>query len=126
MEIFNGYEDRLKFVFDQEMSSNMWPEHSEVSTFKASNCKVLDKVSRDKPLFLKQLTTVFSRFPEFHEGNTILVDNHLEKFRGNPENTCCIVPEYTHSNPCHDDVLAPNGLLVQQLTGISTKLLKII
>lgn len=108
VEIFSGYEDRILFTFDQDMSTNLWPRHSQVS--------------KAKPLFLKELEKVWRRFPEFNETNTILVDNHIEKFERNPLHTCLLIPEFKHEknqNSQQDLTLSENGSLVKTLKAIA-------
>ena len=112
LELFDGYTERLVFVWDQEASTNLWPQRSHVS--------------EEKPLFLKELSNVFKAFPQFSADNTILVDNHLEKFQRNPANTCCLVPEFKHndnkghqrSQQADDNVLAPDGSLTAVLKSL--------
>lgn len=113
LELFEAYEDQLVFVWDQENSTNLWPQRSQVA--------------QEKPLFLKELSRVFEAFPQFSAENTVLLDNHLEKFQCNPPNTCCLVPEFNDQQHQTDDLLAPQGAftsllrsIAEQYPGVST------
>ena len=77
MEIFQGREKELMFVNYQVHSTNLWPRHS--------------AVSKEKPLFLKELKRMWEGQLErvaWGEGNTILIDNHVEKFEGSRSTRC--------------------------------------
>ncbi|GAB5031627.1 Hypothetical protein NocV09_00601800 [Nannochloropsis oceanica] len=104
MEIFNGREKELVFVNWGMHSTNLWPRHS--------------AVSKDKPLFLKELRRLWEGQLErvgYGEQNTILLDNHVEKFEGNPVGTCVVVPEYEDGAEPEDGVLSLEGELVGHL-----------
>jgi hypothetical protein len=88
--IFNA---PLLFAWDQEHSTNLWPRHS---------C-----VAEGKPLFLKELAKVWHHNRRFDASNTILLDNHLEKFERNPLGTCVLVNDFSHSSSVDDAELAP-------------------
>lgn len=45
-----------------------------------------------QPLFLKELTKVFEKFPSYNYSNTVLLENHLEKFE-----VPLLPPSLTHS-----------------------------
>jgi hypothetical protein len=81
----------LCFVWDQDKSTNLWPRSSIVN----------DK----KPLFLKELSRVWEAVPCFSAVNTVLVDNHEEKFERNPLGTCVRVPEWAPGS--EDGLLDP-------------------
>eukprot|EP01043_Picozoa_sp_COSAG02_P084759 COSAG02_NODE_22532_length_749_cov_1.178462_2_plen_140_part_01 len=61
---------RLVFVWWQDHSTNLWPRHS--------------AVSEQKPLFLKEITKIWRGDSRFGPANTILIDDHIEKFENNP------------------------------------------
>lgn len=94
-------EDSLLFVWDSSNSTNLWPRRSVVSDA--------------KPLFLKELSRIWSSFPCYSASNTILVDNHLEKFERNPMGTCLILPEYSVKHT-GDDYLSNESELVRNLS----------
>ena len=58
----------------------------------------LGAVSVKKPLFLKELSIVWSEFPCYDSSNTLLVDDHIEKFERNPQGTCAVIPRYIYQN----------------------------
>lgn len=92
------------FVNDQTHSLNKWPRHS--------------VVSEAKPLFIKDLKALWRQLPiAYDEHNTILLDNHVEKFEGNPLGTCVLVPEFDGIH--EDDVLTLDGALVRHLRRIA-------
>ena len=68
-------------MWDQEASTNLWPRRSVVASH--------------KPLFLKELSLVWENFPCYSAKNSLLLDNHDEKFERNPLGTCISVPEYS-------------------------------
>lgn len=124
MQLFDGRS--LVFVWDQAKSTSLWPRTSEVSA--------------DKPLFLKEIDKVFSAVFE-HEvatpptnswrkvaagperkkirwrygpGDTLLLDNHSEKFERNPKQNCVVVQTWDPSNR-NDATLSLRGELVTNL-----------
>jgi hypothetical protein len=100
MDVFGKYRDRLLFIFDQEKSTSLWPRRSIVAA--------------EKPLFLKELDRLWAGDPRWNENNTILLDNHSEKFERNPPGTCFQVPDFV----AEDDVLSVDGPLVQHLSSM--------
>lgn len=68
-------------VNDFRHSTNKWPRHSVVAPA--------------KPLFVKELARAWQqlRLP-YDATNTVLLDNHVEKFEGNPPGTCVLVPHF--------------------------------
>jgi hypothetical protein len=74
----------------------MWPRTSSISS--------------KKPLFFKELSKVWKAFPCFDASNTLLIDDHAEKFERNPEGTCIIIPPYRQSASI-DRVLDPKNKL---------------
>lgn len=63
-----------------------------------------------KPLFTKNLTSVWKNFPEFTEANTVMIDDSMEKCASNPEHTLISPLPYTALN-INDVELKPNGKL---------------
>jgi len=106
MEIFKGFEDRILFQWDQDQSTNLWPRSS--------------IVSKEKPLFLKEITKVWEAYP-FDAHNTLLIDNHVEKFENNPLECNVLVDAFTEKTgrTSVDFVLSPTGELVKALTHFS-------
>lgn len=98
MEVFQSYADSLAFVRSQDDSTSLWPRRSQVS--------------EEKPLFLKELSKLWSEDVRFSEFNTILLDNHSEKFERNPPGNCVLVPDFLNDV---DDVLRLDGELVKHL-----------
>lgn len=92
---------RLLFVWSQEHSTNLWPRHS--------------AVSEQKPLFLKEIGKVFATDSRFSPRNTILIDDHAEKFERNPLGSCVVVPAFRWEQGDDDECLAANGELVSWL-----------
>jgi hypothetical protein len=94
-----------QFVFDwnQTQATNMWPRTS---------C-----VSSRKPLFFKELSKVWKAFPCFDASNTLLIDDHVEKFERNPEGTCMVVPQYRKAVQL-DTLLMPGNKLSVLLDGL--------
>jgi len=72
-------------------------------------------VSAAKPLFLKELRTLWAKDNRWNETNTILVDNHAEKFERNPAGTCFLIPDFVLDK---DDTLAMDGSVVKHLSGM--------
>lgn len=106
--LFGEREKDLLFVNHSVHSTNLWPRHSVVSP--------------DKPLFLKQLYRLWAeQFDRvaYDESNTILLDNHVEKFERNPLGTCIVVPEYVDGSDPPDAVLAPDGELTAHLRAMA-------
>eukprot|EP00516_Mucochytrium_quahogii_P002685 CAMPEP_0203750532 /NCGR_PEP_ID=MMETSP0098-20131031/4745_1 /ASSEMBLY_ACC=CAM_ASM_000208 /TAXON_ID=96639 /ORGANISM=" , Strain NY0313808BC1" /LENGTH=1044 /DNA_ID=CAMNT_0050639877 /DNA_START=403 /DNA_END=3534 /DNA_ORIENTATION=- len=100
MELFDTYRDSIVFQWDQEHSTDLWPRTS--------------VVSKEKPLFLKDLANVWEAFPGVYtEKNTLLIDNHSEKFERNPLDSCVLVPQFQGSRD--DSILSPSGNLVRGL-----------
>lgn len=95
----DGGESLLCFVWDQDDSSNLWPRTSVVNS--------------RKPLFLKELSRVWERYPCFGGRGTLLVDNHIEKFEKNPLGTCVLLPEWTPGS--EDGALDPVRVLSSPL-----------
>lgn len=86
------------------MSSNKWPRHS--------------VVAEAKPLFVKELSKLWENLPvAYGPHNTILIDNHMEKFEGNPLGTCILVSEFTAET--NDDLLKPGGELCRHLDALA-------
>jgi len=101
MDLFIHYGDRVVFQWDQEHSTNLWPRTS--------------VVSKEKPLFLKELGKVWEEFPQFGPDNTLLIDNHAEKFETDPLSCCILVSEFAAAEALQDTALAPDGNLVNGL-----------
>lgn len=121
MSLFDGRS--LVFAWDQAMSTSLWPRTSSVSV--------------DKPLFLKEIGKVWgttfveeqvldefnwrTREPKivrtirrYGPKNTLLLDNHAEKFERNDRKNCCVVPTWD-ARITNDDVLATDGELVKAI-----------
>lgn len=107
LDVFGTHQKDLLFVNHSVHSTSLWPRHSVVSP--------------NKPLFLKQLTRLWSQFDrvDYNATNTILLDNHVEKFEGNPLGTCLVVPEYEDGVEPVDNVLALKGELVRRLASMA-------
>lgn len=76
-----GLGERLVFVWSQEHSTNLWPRHGDVSS--------------QKPLFLKEIEKVWAAGGPsslWGQHNTVLIDDHLEKFERNPLGSSMVVP----------------------------------
>ena len=106
MELFLFTEEQraaLRFVFHQKHSRNLWPRFSSVSS--------------QKPLFLKDLA---HSLPSHDLSRVLLLDNHAEKFEGNPLGSCLAVPEYAFApgGASRDDVLSPQGELTARLSAL--------
>eukprot|EP01052_Picozoa_sp_SAG31_P018196 SAG31_NODE_1279_length_9036_cov_1.858454_3_plen_234_part_00 len=97
IEAMRELRGRLLFVWSQESSTNLWPRHSEVSA--------------QKPLFLKEISKVWAANPGFGARNSVLMDDHAEKFERNPPGSCIVVPSFCEGDE-DDDCLALNGELV--------------
>lgn len=108
IEAFSGrgrLGERLVFVWSQEQSTNLWPRHSEVS--------------EQKPLFLKEIEKVWAACGgSWGLHNTVLVDDHLEKFERNPLGSSVVVPAFQEGDE-DDDCLGADGELVQWLLQIA-------
>ena len=89
--------NRLLFVWWQDHSTNLWPRHS--------------AVSEKKPLFLKEIGKIWRHYPQYGPANTILIDDHIEKFEKNPLGSCIVVPAF-YDGASHDDCLSVAGELV--------------
>ena len=76
-------------------------------------------MSETKPLFLKELSRVWAEYSQFDASNTLMLDNHAEKFERNPLHTCVLVPHFAFDAPADDDVLAPHGELTRLLRGMA-------
>lgn len=98
LKMFQGV--KLIFVWTQDESTNLYPYMSVVSEY--------------KPLFLKELTSVWEKFPSYDATNTILLDNHIEKCEKNPLGTCLIVPDFDLEK-FDDAVISPQGDIAQHL-----------
>ncbi|GBG33282.1 mRNA cap guanine-N7 methyltransferase [Hondaea fermentalgiana] len=106
MELFDAYPGRVLFQWDQEKSTNEWPRRS--------------VVSEAKPLFLKDLNNIWSAFEgRFTAANTLLLDNHAEKFERNPVATCVLVPDFDAQHP--DNILSPTGDFCRALAQYATE-----
>jgi hypothetical protein len=72
-----------------------------------------------KPLFLKELKKLWSKVgvEAFNESNTLLLDNHDEKFEGSPLGACLVVSEWKFNmeGAGDDNVLSLKSSLVQHL-----------
>ena len=87
--------ERLKFVLNQEHCAAVGTHPD----------------NPHKPLFVKDLAAeVWSRFPEYASGRTLLVDDSPYKAARNPPHTAIHPPEWTRFDP-DDDVLAAGGVL---------------
>lgn len=73
--IFNDYKEQLKFVWSQE------------------NCEIVENPDPEanKPLFMKNLISVWEQFPQYDAGNTLLIDDNKDKTDNNP-NICVLNP----------------------------------
>jgi hypothetical protein len=84
-------------------------------------------VSVKKPLFLKELSIVWSEFPCYDSSNTLLVDDHIEKFERNPQGTCAVIPRYIYQSTDHkiaghaDSVLKPENSFCSLLNYVYEK-----
>ena len=103
MELFAGRP--LVFTRSQNDSTSLWPRRSVVAI--------------EKPLFLKELSRLWEADSRFHAGNTILLDNHAEKFERNPVGTCVLVRDFVAENGESDDALSLGGELVRHLTAMA-------
>jgi len=66
----------VKFITDKQP----------VLVYNQSNCGIEKHPETDrKPLFLKNLSTVFEEYPEYDKSNTILIDDSVLKCKNNPE-----------------------------------------
>lgn len=72
----------------------------------------------NKPLFLKPLAKVWKTYPQFNQGNTLLIDDSPAKACFNPEGTL-FVPDIWKYGESEDEYLSPKGKLVDLLTGLS-------
>ncbi len=97
LSLFSGID--LLFVWCQNESTNLWPRKSCVTSDKVhihSQCATTYNIFFIfyvtamilaliyffvmQPLFLKEISKVWKQFPAFNASNTLLIDNHLEKF----------------------------------------------
>jgi hypothetical protein len=81
--LFGGRAERLAFAWHQEHATNKYPRTSAVDA--------------KKPLFVKELNGIFRQYPCWGPHNTLLLDDHLEKFEDNPPHTCVLVPAFEWS-----------------------------
>lgn len=56
-----------------------------------------------KPLFVKDLTKVWSAFPQYNASNTLLIDNDAEKCTINPPQCIFIIETWTRNTVGKDD-----------------------
>ena len=120
MSLFDGR--TIVFAWDQRESTSLWPRTS--------------IVSKEKPLFLKEISKVWTRSFEkddastslswrtpaakprrFGPEDTLLLDNHAEKFERNVPGSSAVVPTWTKD--MEDDVLSLEGPLVAALADLA-------
>ncbi|GAV73803.1 NIF domain-containing protein [Cephalotus follicularis] len=101
--VLGGLRQRLQFVFDQEECTN-------------SGFKALEK--KEKPLFLKELRTVWLKGFKYSASDTLLIDDKPYKALLNPPNTG-IFPWPYDPNNVDDNALDPKGELCQYLDGLA-------
>ncbi|KAJ8610097.1 hypothetical protein CTAYLR_007100 [Chrysophaeum taylorii] len=108
MSLFDGRS--LVFSWDQSKSTSLWPRTSSVAA--------------GKPLFLKELSKVWEtsfdeddawrpRRVRYAPGETLLIDNHDEKFEKNPPENCAVVPTWTGDDD--DSALGAGSEIVARL-----------
>ena len=109
MKIFGENKKNLVFEFEQSMSTDLRPRTSIVSI--------------DKPLFIKELEKVFRKYPSLYIGpfNTLMIDNHIEKFERNTLGTCCLVPSFGEDKSLikSDTLFHPNSKFVVYINELS-------
>jgi hypothetical protein len=74
-----------------------------------------------RPLFVKELTKVWKEYPQYSNGNTILIDDDILKARYNPPNTAIHPSEWTKLQ-LDDQKLGPDGSIRRYLAGLSDAL----
>ncbi len=67
----------------------------------------------NKPLFKKNLTTVWAAFPQYNQDNTLLIDDSNWKTIGNPAGT--VIKVQTWHPIMYDDALSENGYIRNKL-----------
>ena len=102
--VFGTNVSRLEFIFDQsdcdQVSESIAPDIGEQRKDKSTK----------KPIFLKNLTKVWGRYPQFNEENTIIVDDSDHKMINNPK-TCHFNPGTWTRDKVDDNGLKVGGLL---------------
>jgi hypothetical protein len=89
--------DMLTFIFDQ------------------SHCTAIPVPNSKKPLFLKDLSIVWEKFPQWNASNTLIIDDSVEKLQRNPKYTSISPPTWTR-NDVKDESLGINGSVRKFLT----------
>ncbi len=97
LSLFPNLADYILFDWNQDKATNMSPRTS--------------AVGKDKPLFFKELSKVFREMPCFDPSNTLLIDDHVEKFERNQEGTGMVIYQYRADAPHAGDdaALDPQG-----------------
>ena len=90
--VFGARRGELLFEWDQTMCAEITPHPDP---------------KEKKPLFQKDLFKVWSRFPEYTESNTIIIDDCAYKMRDNP--TECVILTEPWIPPVEDDFLDPKN-----------------
>ena len=108
LSLFPNVADCVLFDWNQGKATNMYPRTS--------------IVGKGKPLFLKELSKVFNEMPCFDSSNTLLIDDHVEKFEKNEEGTCMVIDQYRADLPCasSDTTLDPRGEVCRLLTELAS------
>ena len=139
LSLFEGRD--LAMAWDQNNSTSLWPRCSQVSAEKPLFLKEIDKVFRtsfaDAPppaaapagaqgMWRRANSEPAKPAPPapapalygYDAANTVLVDNHLEKFERNPLGTCVLVETWT-ADRSDDAALAPGGALRRALDALA-------
>ena len=139
LSLFEGRD--LAMAWDQNNSTSLWPRCSQVSAEKPLFLKEIDKVFQksfaDAPvpaaapagaqgMWRRANSEPAKPAPAppppalygYDAANTVLVDNHLEKFERNPLGTCVLVETWT-ADRSDDAALAPGGALRQALDALA-------
>lgn len=85
---FGSHWKKLKFVFNQE------------------HCEAVPGITKKRPLFLKNLSEVWRKFPEYTKQNTLLVDDSAEKSRNNPPHCYLTVKKWLRTDSEDNDAMA--------------------
>jgi len=88
------YYEKLLFIFDQTM------------------CEALPNEEQpEKPLFMKNLTTVWAHFPPHDSSDTIIIDDSNAKLSRNPPDNCFVLNSWTNVD-AEDNEMADSGELM--------------
>lgn len=82
---FGKHWKQLKFVFSQK------------------ECEAVPGLTKDRPLFLKNLATVWEKYPQYTQDNTLLVDDSAEKSRNNPAQSHLTVKKWLRTDSEDND-----------------------